>query len=151
MNTSRMSNLPSIAACWIFWSSSRSLADFLKPETPFSENSLTISSPDFLQSCGRLLSAWGCHPFRPVLWSKHGIMYKRVFSLHSHFLLARKRKNQSGYCSYQVFKVQFDFILSHAVKEYKDVRQQCVLPSAEWWSAIVSGWHPDSPYPQAHR
>ena len=31
-----------------------------------------------------------------------------------------------------------------AVKEYKDVRQQCVLPSAEWWSAIVSGWHPDS-------
>ena len=46
---------------------------------------------------------------------------------------------------------QFDFILSHAVKEYKDVRRRCALPSAEWWSAIVSGWHPDSPYPQAHR
>ena len=48
------------------------------------------------------------------LWSKHGIMYKRVFSLHSHFLLARKAKS-NGYCPYQVFKVQFDFILSHTV------------------------------------
>ena len=110
---------------------------------------MLFRSPDFLQSCGRLLSAWGCRPFRPVLWLKHGIRYKRVFSLHSHFLLARKAKS-NGYCPYQVFKVQFNFILSHAVKEYKDIRRRCALPCAGWWFAAASESHPDSPYPQVH-
>lgn len=47
---------------------------------------------------------------------------------------------------YFVFKVQFDFILSHAFKEHKDVRQRRALPYAGWWFAAASGSHPDSPY-----
>lgn len=66
---------------------SRSFAETLNPETPFSENSLTISQPGCCRRTrGNTVSAWEYHLSQPVPASKHGTGNKHAANQPLSFL-----------------------------------------------------------------